>query len=142
MLNRTYKLAAVRFLGAGLAALLLGAPLALAAQPEIPEGANISSWVENGQGGTYYLQILDGTLPEDGVSVSGTVLSDSDCAPDEDDINHCRNEIELQDGSILTGIDNHRMSVNPCLSPDDVVTVSKLTDGWAIILTEEAHVSN
>nr|WP_319483055.1 hypothetical protein [uncultured Cohaesibacter sp.] len=101
-------------------------------------GAGITSWVENGSGGKYTLRIQEGTLPAAGRSVAATVLSDSDCAPDKEGINHCRNEIELSDGSRLTGIDNHRMSVNRCLRSGEKVTISMLTDGWATVLTEDA----
>lgn len=142
MLKLNGKASLSTIAGLGIAAFLVSAPVAMSAQPEIPAGAGISSWVENGAGGRYLLQVQKGTMPEAGQSVVGTVLSDSDCAPDEDGINHCRNEIQLPDGSILTGIDNHRMSVNPCLSPDDKVTVSQFSDGWALILTEEAQASN
>jgi len=126
-------------IAAGFATLLLGAPVAISAQPEIPVSAGISSWIENGSGGKYTLEIIKGALPEEGQSVSATILSDSDCAPDEEGINHCRNEIELSDGSRLTGIDNHRMSVNRCLRSGEKVTISKLTDGWATVLTKDAR---
>nr|WP_319516856.1 hypothetical protein [uncultured Cohaesibacter sp.] len=123
---------------AGISASLLGAPKAMSAQPEIPTGAGISSWVENGSGGKYTLQILEGTLPEAGKSVTAKVLSDSNCAPDEEGINHCENVIKMPDGSKLVGIDNHRMSVNRCLRAGEKVTISMLTDGWATVLTKEA----
>ncbi|TLP42300.1 hypothetical protein FDK21_20000 [Cohaesibacter sp. CAU 1516] len=123
---------------AGISATLLGAPIAMSAQVEIPAGAGISSWVENGSGGIYTLQILEGTLPEAGRSVTAKVLSDSNCAPDEEGINHCENEIKMPDGSKLKGIDHHRMSVNRCLRAGEKVTISMLTDGWATVLTKEA----
>lgn len=125
-------------LATGLATFLLGAPIAMSAQPDIPAGAGISSWIENGSGGKYTLQILEGTLPEAGKSVTAKVLSDSNCAPDEEGINHCENVIKMPDGSKLVGIDNHRMSVNRCLRAGEKVTISMLTDGWATVLTKEA----
>ena len=127
---------------AGISASLLGAPIAMSAQPEIPTGAGISSWVENGSGGKYTLQILEGTLPEAGKSVTAKVLSDSNCAPDEEGINHCENVIKMPDGSKLVGIDNHRMSVNRCLRAGEKVTISMLINGWATVLTKEAKKTN
>ncbi|WP_114010879.1 hypothetical protein [Cohaesibacter intestini] len=128
-------------IASGISAFLLGAPIAMSAQPEIPAGAGISSWVENGSGGKYTLQILEGTLPEAGTSVTAKVLSDSNCAPDEEGINHCENVIKMPDGSKLKGIDNHRMSVNRCLRAGETVTISMLTDGWATVLTKQAKQS-
>ncbi|WP_162916824.1 hypothetical protein [Cohaesibacter haloalkalitolerans] len=139
MKKRSTELAQAGLVGAGIVAFLLTIPAAMSAQPDIPTGAGISSWVENGSGGKYTLQILEGTLPAAGQSVTAKVLTDTDCAPDEEGINHCRNEIELSDGSKLTGIDNHRMSANRCLRPGEEVTVSMLTDGWATVLVKDAE---
>lgn len=124
---------------ASLSAFLAGAPAVLAAQPAFPPGAEISSWADNGANGRYLLQIEDGVLPAEGETLTGEVISDTDCAPDAEDINHCRNEIRFADGAVLTGIDNHRMSVNRCLRPGETVAVSKLTEGWAVVLIEGAE---
>lgn len=128
-------------IASGISVFLLAAPIAMSAQPEIPAEAGISSWVDNGSGGKYTLQILEGTLPEAGTSVTAKVLSDSNCAPDEEGINHCENVIRMPDGSKLKGIDNHRMSVNRCLLAGEKVTISRLTDGWATVLTKDAKKS-
>ncbi|WP_319531992.1 hypothetical protein [uncultured Cohaesibacter sp.] len=138
MTKQNSKRIASSLLATGLATFLLGAPIAMSAQPDIPAGAGISSWIENGSGGKYTLQIIEGSLPEPGQSYKAKVLSDSDCAPDEEGINHCRNEIELSDGSRLIGIDNHRMSVNRCLRSGERVTISMLEEGWATVLTKAA----
>ncbi|MBB4120595.1 hypothetical protein [Martelella radicis] len=126
----------------GLVSVLLAAPAAISAeQPEIPAGETISTWVENGQDGRYLLQLLEGAVPEGKAAIAGTILSDTDCAPDADGINHCKNEIRLEDGSALKGINNHRMSVNRCLKPGETVTVTPLNDEWAVVLIEEAAVN-
>ncbi|WP_319520316.1 hypothetical protein [uncultured Martelella sp.] len=124
--------------GIGIAATLLVAPAAISAQqPVIPEGETISSWVENGQNGRYLLQMLEGEVPAGETAMTGVILSDTDCAPDADGINHCKNEIRLENGSVIKGTNNHRMSVNRCLKPGETVTVSPLNDEWAVVLTSE-----
>ncbi len=135
--SNAYSASAIAALG--LAAALLAVPAAFSAeQPAIPAGEAISTWVENGQNGRYLLQLLKGGVPAGETAITGTILSDTDCAADADGINHCKNEIRLEDGSMLKGVNNHRMSVNRCLKPGETVTVSPLADGWAVVLIEGA----
>lgn len=68
---------------------------------------------------------LRATLVSGSVSVGeheARVLSDRNCAPDEEGISHCLNEIEL-DGEVLTIQHHHRMNEVPCLRPGETVTV-------------------
>ncbi|WP_144409584.1 hypothetical protein [Martelella endophytica] len=120
---------------AGLSALLFGATAALAAGPAIPEGTGITSWAENGEGGIYLLQLYEGGVAANQPPMIGEVLSDSNCSPDEDNINHCENEIRFEDGTTLKGINNHRMAVNRCLRRGEKVFVSHLEDGWVLVST-------
>ncbi|WP_176084606.1 hypothetical protein [Martelella sp. HB161492] len=139
MLKQRPPHAATAIATLGLIATLAAAPAAMSAeQPDIPAGQPITSWVENGQNGRYLLQREDGELPEGTAEMTGVVLSDSNCAPDSDNINHCRNEIRLENGRVITGIDNHRMSVNRCLRQGETVTVSALNDAWFVVLTKAA----
>lgn len=98
--------------------------------PPIPAGAALSSWAENGAGGRYVLQLIEGEAPTG--AATGMVLSDTQCAPDAQGINHCHNEIRLPDGRTITVIDNHRMMVNRCLNPGDRLTLEKLDAGWMV----------
>lgn len=136
-MKKTFSASAIAALG--LAAALFAAPAAYSAeQPEIPAGEAISTWVENGENGRYLLQLREGGVPAGETAITGTILSDTDCAPDADGINHCKNEIRLEDGSVLKGVNNHRMSVNRCLKPGETVKVSPLADGWAVVVIEGA----
>ncbi|SKA17223.1 hypothetical protein [Consotaella salsifontis] len=101
-----------------------------AANPPIPSGETLSSWVENGRGGRYLLELIDGQAPSS--ATSGTVLSDADCEPDADRINHCHNEIKLADGRTITVINNHRMMNNRCLGPGDKLKIETLDSGWVV----------
>lgn len=108
------------------------------AQPEIPSGYDLSSWYENGRGGKYLLQLMDGQLPPAGVRASGMVLSDTNCEPDAQGLNHCRNGIRLADGTVFNAIDNHMMSRFRCLQPGETVLLTTFKDGWVVALTTEA----
>ena len=77
---------------------------AVTGEPAIPRGAPLASWNDNGQGGKYLLQILDGNAPHPGVTVSGVVASDTACEPDARGLNHCHNAINLADGSRIVAI--------------------------------------
>lgn len=121
------------FAAAGLGAMLLGAPVAFAGGPAIPEGTGIDSWVDNGQGGVYLFEVREGSLPEGETAPVGEVIADINCGPDADNINHCENEIRFSDGSTMKGVNNHRMAVNRCLKPGEKVSVSYLQDGWAVV---------
>jgi hypothetical protein len=64
---------------------------------------------------------MEGTLPSS--PMTSTVLTDENCAPDDEGISHCTNRLELADGGELTVMHPHRMSEVPCLSPGEQVTV-------------------
>ena len=67
-------------------------------------------------------ELLRGSMPAG--ATTATVLSDEDCAPDEYGISHCKNRLELANGSRLTVRHNHRMAQVSCLSPGEEVNVS------------------
>ena len=54
-------------------------------------------------------------------ATTGEVLSDTECAPDEDSISHCRNEVRLADGKTIVLRHPHRMADVPCLAPGETV---------------------
>ena len=54
-------------------------------------------------------------------ATTGEVLSDTECAPDQDSISHCRNEVRLADGSRIVLRHPHRMADVPCLAPGETV---------------------
>jgi hypothetical protein len=101
-----------------------------AAEPAIPLGAPPSSWSENGQDGRHLLQIADGNALPVGVTVSGVVVSDTQCAPDAQGFSHCRNAIELANGVRITVIDTHMMSRHPCLEPGQRLSLSGINSSW------------
>lgn len=119
-------------LAGAVVALATPAPSAMAAEnnPPIPAAAELSSWRENGTDGRYVLQMLDGEAPQ--AAVTGEILSDTQCAPDDQGINHCHNEIRLPDGTTITVIDNHSMMENPCLTPGEKITLKPLDTGWIV----------
>ncbi|MDE2227768.1 MAG: hypothetical protein KGL11_01845 [Alphaproteobacteria bacterium] len=101
-------------------------------EPAIPHGVKLASWEENGRDGQYVLQIADGgTLPS-GAAVTGTVTSDTNCAPDAQGLSHCRNGIALSNGSRITVIDIHTMSRNPCLLPGETITLTRIDSSWLV----------
>lgn len=107
------------------------------AQPEIPAGYDLSSWSENGQGGKYLLQVVDGQPPLPGVQVSGVVTSDTNCEPDAQGVNHCGNGIRLANGNTINVIDNHMMMRNPCLSPGETLLVTRYNDSWVVAVASQ-----
>jgi hypothetical protein len=52
-------------------------------------------------------------------AMTAEVLTDTDCAPDERMISHCRNVVRLQDGHELVLRHPHDMSRVPCLAPGE-----------------------
>jgi hypothetical protein len=62
---------------------------------------------------------------EEGVMPTGPmmaeVVTDSDCAPDEQMISRCRNVVRLKDGSELVLRHPHNMSEVPCMAPGEMV---------------------
>ena len=64
----------------------------------------------------------DGRMPRG--PMMAEVLTDTDCAPDARMVSHCRNEMQLQDGSRIVLRHPHDMSAVPCLAPgEDVLLV-------------------
>ncbi len=115
--------------------LFLNSKQPASAQPAIPSGYDLSSWYENGHGGKYLLQVVDGGLPADGVRASGVVLSDTNCEPDAQGLNHCRNGIRLENGNTINVIDNHMMSRNRCLEPGETVSLTTFSSLWVVAVT-------
>ena len=60
-----------------------------------------------------------GTMPEG--PMMAEVLTDTDCAPDEHMISHCRNEVQLPDGRTIVLRHPHNMHKVPCLAPGEQV---------------------
>lgn len=100
--------------------------------PRIPPGAQISSWHGNGAGGRYVLQIERGRALPEGRKIAGVVRTDTDCEPDKNNLNHCRNTIELSDGGRIDVIDNHEMARNRCLAPGDSIVLTRLNSDWVV----------
>lgn len=119
---------------------LAGAALVLAAcgaQPSIPPGAGIQSWHENGAGGRYVVNVIAGSPAAVAAhGTIGTVLTDSDCAPDAEGLSHCHNMIALAGGATITIQDNHQMSRHRCLRPGETVRVAALGGRWIVLQTD------
>jgi len=64
---------------------------------------------------------LSGSPPHE--PIVARVLSDEDCAPDGAGISHCRNEIRLTDGHVLTVRHPHDMTQVACMTPGERVRV-------------------
>jgi len=122
-----------------LGALVLGATSlyaynahATGARQPIPPGVAMKSWQENGRGGRYLLQVIEGRVPKAGKSASGIVTSDTDCDADAEGLSHCHNIIEFPNGSRITVIDTHNMHVNPCMSPGDRISLTRIDKSWVM----------
>jgi len=123
-----------------LGVLMAGGAVALAACgpnpsnefPRIPPGAQLSSWHSNGAGGRYMLQIERGRALPEGQKIAGVVRTDTDCEPDKNNLNHCRNRIDLSDGSRIDVIDNHEMARHRCLAPGDSIVLTRFNSDWII----------
>jgi hypothetical protein len=118
----------------GLAAVLIMSygQQAASAEPTIPPGVSLTSWFDNGKGGLHVLQIREGSAPPAGVRLTGTVLTDTDCAPDAQGLNHCHNNIDLGNGRILAVINNHAMNRYPCLQPGQRLAITRLNANWVV----------
>ena len=57
--------------------------------------------------------------------VIGTVMSDSDCAPDATGTSHCRNVIRIPGGHRMVVRHPHRMMDVPCMTPGEKVRVTR-----------------
>lgn len=102
------------------------------AEPTIPPGVSLTSWFDNGKGGLHVLQIREGSAPPAGVRLTGRVLTDTDCAPDAQGLNHCHNNIDLGNGRILAVINNHAMNRYPCLEPGQRLSITRLNANWVV----------
>lgn len=119
-------------MAAGAATLVACSPNASNEFPPIPRGAQLSSWHNNGAGGRYLLQIERGRSLPEGRKLAGVVRTDTDCEPDKNNLNHCRNTIELSDGSRIDVIDNHEMARHRCLSPGESIVLTRFNADWVI----------
>lgn len=106
-----------------------------AGQPPIPRGVAMKSWQQNGHGGKYLLQVVEGRAPKAGKRLSGTVTSDTNCDADAEGLSHCQNIIELTDGSRITVIDTHNMHVNRCMSPGERISLTGIDKSWVMATT-------
>lgn len=122
----------------GAALIFISSQEPASAQPAIPAGYDLSSWRDNGEGGKYLLQVVDGELPQIGERTSGVVLSDTNCEPDAQGLNHCRNGIRLANGTTINVIDNHMMTRYRCLQPGETVSLATFSNSWVVALTAEA----
>lgn len=119
--------------GVLVAAFLVGAlGCATTREPAIPRGAPLASWNENGRGGHYALQIMQGSAPPAGVTVAGVVLSDTNCQPDGQGFNHCHNEINLANGERITVINTHVMRIYRCLRPGEPISLTRIDASWVL----------
>jgi hypothetical protein len=118
----------------GLAAVLIMSygQQAARAEPTIPPGVSLTSWFDNGKGGLHVLQIREGSAPPAGARLTGHVLTDTDCAPDAQGLNHCHNDIDLGNGRILAVINNHAMNRYPCLVPGQRLSITRLNANWVV----------
>lgn len=72
-------------------------------------------------GGPLHATLMEGSMP--GGPTMATVLTDENCEPDAQGISHCRNELELADGTRLVVRHDHRMHEVPCLTPGEQLAV-------------------
>lgn len=105
---------------------------AAASEPRIPAGVSLASWRDNGHGGQYVLQLLEGKAPEAGKEVAGVVLSDTNCQPDTQGFSHCNNGIRLANGARITVINTHQMWRYQCLHPGEAVSVTRVNASWIV----------
>jgi hypothetical protein len=112
--------------------LALFAPAALAADPAIPAGADFASWADNGRDGQIVLRLVNGDAPAPGVSLSGVVKSDTNCAPDAQGVSYCQNVIALADGATIAATHAHAMSRYGCLWPGQRLSIARLDGDWLV----------
>ena len=106
-------------------------------EPAIPNGADIQSWVDNGAAGKYVLNVVKGQVPDTGKSgLLAQVMTDSNCAPDAANLNHCHNIIEFGNGDRIEVINNHRMARHRCLRPGETVRVNRMQGPWIRLQTQ------
>ncbi len=117
-------------------------PEASVAGPALPAGASSVSWADNGAGGRYMLQVIEGAVPA-GARLSGVVASDTNCDPDAQGLSHCHDGIDLSDGRTITVVNTHNMARNECLAPGQRVAITRLNADWIVAaVTPEPDNSN
>lgn len=119
----------------GLAVVLIlsyGQQQAASAEPTIPPGVALTSWFDNGKGGIHVLQLREGNAPPAGVRITGSVLTDTDCEPDAQGLNHCHNDIDLGNGRVIAVTNNHAMNRYPCLQPGQRLSIARLNANWIV----------
>jgi len=99
-------------------------------QQPVPKSVTMTSWEDNGRDGQYLLQFERGRILAKGERIEGIIVSDTNCIPDAQGLNHCNNVIELANGSRLLIVDNHKMSSNPCLHPGSGITLTGMGGPW------------
>jgi hypothetical protein len=72
------------------------------------------------QGADVAVDLESGTLPT-GVQ-RGTVLSDKDCAADEQGVSHCLNDLAIG-RTVIAVRHHHKMMEEPCFSPTEQLSV-------------------
>jgi len=105
---------------------------AAAVEPAIPDGAQLSSWYDNGQDGRYVLEVLRGPSRAATGAVEGIVQSDANCAPDAQGLSHCHNVIDMSNGSRLLVRNTHLMMLHRCLAPGDRISLRALNENWVV----------
>ena len=74
----------------------------------------------SGETGPLMTTLVRGQYP-DGAS-HATVRTDENCAADGEGVSHCLNELDLG-GTTIVVQHHHKMSLTPCLTPDETVNV-------------------
>lgn len=74
----------------------------------------------SGATGPLMTTLVRGTYPE-GVT-QATVRTDENCAPDQDGVSHCLNELDFGTTTVVVQ-HHHAMAKTPCLTPGETVAV-------------------
>jgi hypothetical protein len=136
-MNNFQRVRASRILLALATLVLVAGCTAESNEPAIPKGAKFESWVNNGAGGRYVLNVVKGQVPSaTRTGMSARVLTDSNCAPDASNINHCHNIIRFSNGDRIEVVNNHRMAWHRCLRPGETVRVAAMEGPWIELHTE------
>jgi len=101
-------------------------------QPQIPRGVALKSWHENGSGGRYVLQVVQGKALKAGKTITGTVTGDFNCDADAEGLSHCNNTVDLADGSKITVVNSHEMHRNRCLGGGDKIVLKGAGGSWVV----------
>lgn len=75
----------------------------------------------NGEGGIDVVVLVSGTLPV--TPMAATVLTDTDCMPDQYGISHCLNTLRLADRTLIKVRHDHNMRLFPCLTQGEQVQI-------------------